>query len=126
MNPVESDADIPSNLDEQKMAAFCAAECAERAISCFEKCHPDDDRPRKAIEAARAWGRGEMGVSEARAAAFAAHAAARSSNNPSARAAARAAGHAAAAAHVSGHARHAEAYALKAASLAEGAANPRE
>ena len=58
----------------------------------FEEKHPKDDRPRKAVEARRAWVRGEIAMSEARAAVFAAHADAR------------AAGHAAATARVPGHA----------------------
>jgi Imm-5 like putative immunity protein len=80
--------------------------------------YPEDDRPRKAIEAARAWVRGDLAMVEARKAAFAAHAAARDAVHPTAQAAARAAGHAAATAHVADHARHAAAYALKVASAA--------
>jgi hypothetical protein len=37
-----------------------AADCAERVLPIFEKERPDDDRPRKAIEAARAYERGEI------------------------------------------------------------------
>jgi hypothetical protein len=71
---------------------------------------------RKAIEATRAWARGEMALSEARAAALAAHAAARDvAHAIAACGAARAAGHAAATAHVVGHAVHAASYAVKAA-----------
>jgi hypothetical protein len=92
-----------------------AAVCAEHVLPLFEAKYPDDVRPRKAIEAGRAWVRGGMAVSGARAAAFAAHAAARDAGDAAARAAARAAGHAAATVHVAGHARHAAAYAVKAA-----------
>lgn len=91
-----------------------AVESAERVLQHFEARHPDDDRPRKAIEAGRAWARGELAMTNARVAAFAAHAAAREAEHPAARFAARAAGHAAATAHVAGHARHADAYAAKA------------
>jgi hypothetical protein len=49
-----------------------AADCAERVLRCFEEPYPKDDRPRKAIDAGRAWVRGEIGLSEARAAASAA------------------------------------------------------
>ncbi|WP_415813825.1 putative immunity protein, partial [Deinococcus marmoris] len=44
-------------------------------LACFEAHRPDDDRPRKAVEAARAWARGDLRMVEARAAAFACHAA---------------------------------------------------
>ena len=95
-----------------------AADCAEHVLAYFEERHPGNERPRQAIEAARAWERGEIGVTEARSAALAAHAAARKADHPAARAAARAAGHAAATAHVARHARHAAAYAVTAAAAA--------
>lgn len=94
-----------------------AADCAEHVLANFED-RTHDDRPRKAVEAGRAWARGEATVSEVRTAAIAAHAAAREADNAAARAAARAAGQAAGTAHVAGHARHAAAYAVKAASSA--------
>jgi hypothetical protein len=98
--------------EDHRSQALSAADCAERVLALFEGQYPGDDRPRKAIEAARAWARGEIRVSEARAAALEAHAAARATSaHPAAVAAARSAGHAAATAHMAGHARHAEAYA---------------
>ena len=97
------------------MLALWAADCAERVLPLFEKQHPQDDRPRQAIEAARAWVRGQIQCGAARNAAVAAHAAARNSDDEAARAVARASGHAAGTAHMAGHARHAAAYALKAA-----------
>ena len=96
-----------------KALALWAADCAERVLVNFEKELPKDDRPRKAIEAARSWVRGELAMTKCREAAFAAHAAARETNCPSATFAARAAGHAAATTHVADHARHAAAYAIK-------------
>jgi len=105
-----------ASMRGRRAQAAWAADCTERVLPYFEEAFPDDDRPRKAIEAARAWARGEIRVGEARTAALAAHAAARfAAEHPSACAAARAAGHAAATAHMVGHARHAEAYAKKAA-----------
>ena len=100
-------------LDEQDHRALVlwAADCAGHVLACFEEQYPEDDRPQKAIEAGRAWVRGAITMSEARAAAFGAHAAARSADDR----AARAAGHAAATAHVADHARHAAAYAVTAA-----------
>jgi hypothetical protein len=107
-------------LDEQdhRSLALWAANCAQRVLPYFEEHYPKDDRPRKALEAGRAWAQGELSVSKARAAAFVAHAAARDADDAAARAAARAAGHAAATAHVAGHARHAAAYAVNAATAA--------
>jgi len=107
-------------LDEQDHRALMlwATDCAEHVLPFFEENYPEDNRPRNALEAGRAWVRGEIAMSEARTAAFAAHAAARDVDHAAARAAARAAGHAAATAHVAGHARHAAAYAVTAAAAA--------
>jgi hypothetical protein len=107
-------------LDEQdhRSLVLWAADCAEHVLPYFEENYSEDDRPRKAIEAARAWVRGEIAMSKARDAAFAAHAAARDADHAAARAAARAAGHAVATAHVADHAGHAAAYAVNAATAA--------
>ena len=110
----------------QRSLALWAADCAEHVLPHFEKKYPGDDRPRKAIEAARAWTRGEIRVGEARVAAVAAHAAARDADEGAARAAARAAGHAAGTAHMVGHARHAAAYAVAATNADVSAAEERE
>lgn len=110
-NPI---AELVSKLDHKTLAIW-AADCAEHVLPYFEEKNPKDNRPRKAIQAGRAWIRGEIAMSEARTAAFAAHAAARDANPDAARAAARAAGHAAATAHVAGHAVHAATYAARAA-----------
>ncbi len=77
---------------QHRPLALWAADCAEHVLVYFEERHPDDTRPRDAIEDARAWVRGELAVTAAREAAFTAHAAER------------AAGHAAATAHVATHA----------------------
>jgi hypothetical protein len=103
---------------EQRSLALWAADCAEHVLPFFEEKHPRDDRPRKAIAAARAWVRGEIKCGAARNAAVAAHAAARDADEGAARAAARATGHAAGTAHMTGHARHAAAYAVKTATFA--------
>lgn len=94
-----------------------ACDVAERVIVKFENAFPEDNRPRKAIEAGRMWARGELKMIDARKAAFAAHDAARCAKaaaQEKAEAAARAAGHAAATAHVITHAPHVCNYALKA------------
>lgn len=112
-------------LDEpdHKALARWAADCAARVLSTFERHRPQDYRTRDAVEAARAWARGEITASEARAAASAAHAAARDAAHAAARSAAHAAGHAAATAHIVEHARHAATYA---AACAQGDAAARE
>ncbi len=103
------------DIQEHRANALRAADRAVSVLSYFEERHPEDSRPRRAIEAGRAWACGELAMTEARVAAFAAHAAARDASHASARFAARAAGHAAATAHVATHAPHAAAYAAKAA-----------
>ena len=101
-------------LHRHRLLANWAADCAEHVLPLFGARYPQDDRPRRAIEMARAWARGEVGVGEARAAALEAHAAARDASDEAARAAARAAGHSVATAHMADHAPHAAAYAVKA------------
>ncbi len=102
------------DLKRHRLLAAWAADCAEHVLPLFTKQCPRDDRPRKAIEAARAWSRGEISVGEARTAAIASHAAARDTADGAARAVARAAGHAAATAHMGDHARGPALYAVKA------------
>jgi hypothetical protein len=100
--------------------ALWAANCAERALRIFEEHRPGDVRPRAAIEALRAWERGELPMTACRTAAFASHAAARDATAagiPAAVAAARAAGQACAVAHMFDHSPHAATYAAKAAGL---------
>ena len=113
-------AEYAQRLEERdrESLALWAAECAEHVLPYFEDKCSEDDRTRKAFEAARLWARGQLSVSKAREAAFAAHAAARQAGDAAATAAARAAGHAAATAHVADHARHAATYAVKAACAA--------
>lgn len=101
-----------------------AAACAQRVLPLFEQRRPHDDRPRRALDAARAWVRGELSTSRTRATAFAAYAAARDADDDvAARAAALAAGHAAAAVHVAAHARRAADEAVIAAAHATPGAN---
>jgi hypothetical protein len=103
------------NKTDQKILAIWAADCAEHVLTRFEKKYPEDDRPRKAIEAGRAWIRGDLKMTETRKAAFGAHAAARAaSQDAEAQSAARSAGHAAATAHVASHAIYAALYACAA------------
>ncbi len=102
---------------DHRLLALWAAACAEHVLPLFEAVKPGDARPRQAIEQARAWVRGEITMSQARAAAGAANAAARDLSG-AARHAAYAAGQAAAVAHVAAHELGAAAYAIKAARAA--------
>src|SRR5262249_12065988 len=99
---------------DQRLMATWAADCAERALSFFENAYPTDDRPRKAIEACRAWvDTGVLRMADIRGASLAAHAAARAvKENGPAVSAAHAAGQAVATAHVTQHAFGSAYYAL--------------
>ena len=99
-----------------RLLALWAAECAEHVLHIFEVTRPNDNRPRQAIEAARAWLRGEIKMMQTRDFAGAAQDAAREVKgvSESARMAALAAGQAAAVAHVAAHELGAAAYALRA------------
>ena len=99
---------------DHRLLAVWAADCAQHVLHLFEEMQPDDERPRRAIELARAWTRGESTMSQARAAGGHAMAAARELNG-AARYAAYAAGQAAVVAHVAAHELGAAAYAIKAA-----------
>jgi hypothetical protein len=92
----------PLDLVTHRLLAAWAADCAEHLLPLFEA-ESADDRPRRAIETARAWARGHVSVGAAQKAAVAAHAAAREAKSKAATAAARAAGHAVATAHVADH-----------------------
>jgi hypothetical protein len=87
---------------DHHLLAVWAADCAQHVLRLFEEARPGDDRPRRAIEQARAWARGEISMTQARVAAYAAHAAAREASG-AAREVARAAGHAVAVAHMADH-----------------------
>ncbi|TWP38334.1 putative immunity protein [Leekyejoonella antrihumi] len=102
---------------DHHLLALWAAACAEHVLGLFESVEPQDPRPREAIEGARAWVRGEVGMMQARAAGGHAMGAARGLRGP-ARHAAYAAGQAGAVAHVAAHELGAAAYAIKAAQAA--------
>ncbi|WP_020599634.1 putative immunity protein [Spirosoma panaciterrae] len=96
-----------------QLLALWAATCAEHVLHLFEQANPNDERPRKAIELARAWVNGEISMKQAHKAAFAANAAAKGMPE-AARFAALAAGQAVAVAHVAAHELGAAAYAIRA------------
>jgi hypothetical protein len=99
---------------DHRLLAIWAADCAQHVLHLFEEIRPDDKRPRRAIEAVRAWTRAEITMSQSRAAGGHAMAAARDLSG-AARHAAYAAGQAAVVAHVAAHELGAAAYAIKAA-----------
>ena len=103
----------PLDVARHRLLAAWAADCAEHVLPLFEE-SSSDDRPRRAVETARAWARSEVSVGDARKAAVGAHAAARDATTKSAIAAARAAGHAVATAHMSDHCLGPAIYALNA------------
>jgi hypothetical protein len=113
---------LVTRTDHRKLATW-AADCAERVLPYFERRSPEDDRPRKAIEAIRAWARtGVFKMADVRGTSLAAHAAARDvEEDDAARSAARAAGQAMATAHVP---RHALAAAIYSATAVRDATDP--
>ena len=102
---------------DHHLLALWAASCAEHVLDYFESAQPGDLRPRQAIEHARAWVRGEVKMTQARAAGGHAMGAARELRG-AARHAAYAAGQAGVVAHVAAHELGAAAYAIKAARAA--------
>jgi hypothetical protein len=105
-----------TDSDHRRLALW-AALCAEHVLELFETAQAGDPRPRQAIEQARAWVRGEITMSQSRAAGGHANAAARDLRG-AARHAAYAAAQAALVAHVAAHELGAAAYAIKAARAA--------
>jgi hypothetical protein len=91
---------------DHHLLAIWAADCAQHVLHLFDEMQPNDDRPRRAIELARAWARGEIIMAAARV------------MSGAAREAAYAAGQAAAVAHVAAHELGAAAYAIRAARAA--------
>jgi hypothetical protein len=102
---------------DHRLLALWAAFCAERVLEHFESARLQDPRPRQAIECARAWVRGEVNMTQARAAGGHAMGAARDLAG-AARHAAYAVGQAGVVAHVAAHELGAAAYAIKAARAA--------
>ena len=101
---------------DHKTLAIWAIDCALRVLPYFEKKFLEDNRPRNAIEALRAWiNTGVFKIAGIRKASLTSHAAAREvGEDNAARSAARAAGQAVATAHVPTHSIDAANYALQA------------
>ena len=83
-----------------------ALDCARHLLPLFEGAYPQDRRPREAMDAAKAWARGEILMPEAKRAARATHAAAAEAadQDPAACAVAHAMGHVIGTVHVETHA----------------------
>jgi hypothetical protein len=99
-----------------KLFGYKAALEAERVLKFFEKEQPDDNRPRDAIKAIKAWAEDErvLGMKEVRKLSLDAHAAAQDVISDEAKFAAHAAGQAVGTWHVPTHALGAFSYAGKA------------
>lgn len=107
------------SVDDRRIVASWAADCAEHVLAIFENAVPDDGRVRAAIDQTRSFAAGELDVAEAvRRRGGDAGAAAREAPTSAARAAAYAAEQAAAVAHMGAHALGAAGYAAKAVALA--------
>ena len=110
--------DTPSWRDSyyHKLFGLKAAREVERVLPLFERESPNDPRPRRAMEAIKAWAQGKrkLGMAEVRKLSLDSHAAARQAKSDGARYAARAAGHAVATWHVPTHALGAYSYAARA------------
>jgi len=92
--------DIDLALEELRLVARYVAESAEEVLPVFEGLHPDDHRPRAAIDAAREFVAGAARSGSLRTRSLDAHRAARSTTTEPARLAAQAAGDAASAAYL--------------------------
>jgi hypothetical protein len=96
---VESDA-LELSMSELRVVASYAAEAAQDVLPLFAAAHPDDLRPRAAVDAAQAFARGAHRSNLQRSTSLQAHRAAKQARTPVARHAAHAAGDAAAAAYL--------------------------
>ena len=123
---VTEPGDFELSMDELRVVARYAVESAQDVLPLFEKSHPDDRRPRAAVEAAWTFVDGANRTMLQRIAALAAHRAAKDATTEAAKHAAHAAGDAAAAAYLHplakatqvGHILRAAAHAARAAELA--------
>jgi hypothetical protein len=86
-------------LESLRALGSWAADCAERALSVYEKHEGSDSRPRAALEGIRVFAAGGKRTAQLRSLALSAFSAAREADDPAAAAAARAAGLAASSAY---------------------------
>lgn len=92
--------------DKATVAHWCMDYAQQHVLPVYEGAYPGDDRPRQALDASRAWFRGEMKMAQVKDVILnQCHQAAREKeNDPAAQAAARCVGHAAACFHSKRHA----------------------
>lgn len=95
------------------LLAIWAAKCAEHVLRYYEKEYPSDNRPRRAVEAARAWANKEIKLDKAKEAAYHSNVAAKDKAG-AAKYAALSAGQAAVVGHVAAHELGSAAYAIRA------------
>ncbi len=107
-----------TDSDHYLLAAW-AAKCAEHVLRFYEEEYPSDNRPRRAIEAARAWAGKKINLDTAKASAYNSNAAAKDKVG-AAKYAALSAGQAAVVGHVAAHELGAAAYAIRAVMAASG------
>lgn len=107
------------SLEDRRIVAGWAADCAERVLPLFEAEAPSNTVARDAIARARAFGRGELDAATEIRRRLVAGRAARSASTPAGAAAARSAAQAAGVAHMGAHALGAAAYAVMALALSE-------
>ncbi|MEW2529904.1 putative immunity protein [Streptomyces sp. NPDC047071] len=92
--------DFELTMDELRVVARFAAECAQEVLPVYEDAHPGDPRPRAAVDAAWEFANGARRTKVQRVTSLAAHRAAKEAADEAASLAARAAGDAAAAAYL--------------------------
>jgi acyl-homoserine lactone acylase PvdQ len=92
--------DFVLTLQELRVVARYAAECAQESLAVFEADRPDDPRARAAVDAAWVFADGAARTRLQRVASLEAHRAAKDATTPAAQAAAHAAGDAAASAYL--------------------------
>ena len=108
MGSPRSDRTLPEG-DRQELIRWTVA-CAERLLPVFVADRPDDSRLSDALQGARQFAAGRVGIGPVRKLAFGCHAAAREASSSPATAVARACGQAVAVAHLAGHSREVERY----------------
>ncbi|WP_330237611.1 putative immunity protein [Streptomyces sp. NBC_00525] len=126
--PARKAGEVALSKDDLRAVTAFAAACAETVLDVFESAHPDDPRPREAVETARAFARGGERGKALRDTAWAALKAAKDADTEAAREAARAATAAAGAAYLHplaqatqvGHILGSAAHAARAAELVAG------
>ncbi len=109
----------PQTLSEadRRLLAGWAADCAGHVLGLFEAAAPGDDRPRRLVERARAYARGELGTADEIRRRLAGGVGSGEVRDPAAAAAARSAGQAVAVSHMGAHALGAAAWAVEAVRL---------